>query len=559
MASEISVNVPDLGDFKSVEVIEILVKVGDVVQIDTPLATLETEKATMDVPSTAAGTVTEVMLQRGDKVTSGALVVKLAAAPVGAAASEVVQTPSVAPTVAAAVTPPPVEGTSRSMVSVTVPDLGDFKAVDVVDVLVKPGDVVEVDAALAILETEKATMDVPSTAAGRIVEVLIARGDKVASGAVVVKVEVLASASVASASAPAAVAVVAPVVAPAIAAVTQSAQPQPVGSVPVLAASSSAVRSVIEAGKAPIEDVGFSRAYAGPSVRLLAREMGVDLGKVQGSGAKGRITHDDVKNWVKRVLVGAPVASTGASLPRVPSVDHSKFGPISVEPLSRIQKISGPRLHASWVNIPHVTQYDDADITDLEATRAALKKETEAQGIKLTPLAFIIRACVQVLNKHPRFNSSLDDSGENLVLKQYMHIGFAADTPNGLVVPVLRDADRKDVYEIARDLALLSEKARSGKLTAADMQGGCFTISSLGGIGGTAFTPIINAPEVAILGVSKSSIKPIWNGSEFLPRLMLPLSLSYDHRVIDGASAARFTTDLSRALASTTGLLEAVP
>ncbi len=559
MASEISVNVPDLGDFKSVEVIEILVKVGDVVQIDTPLATLETEKATMDVPSTAAGTVTEVMLQRGDKVTSGALVVKLAAAPVGAAASEVVQTPSVAPTVAAAVTPPPVEGTSRSMVTVTVPDLGDFKAVDVVDVLVKPGDVVEVDAALAILETEKATMDVPSTAAGRIVEVLIARGDKVASGAVVVKVEVLASASVASASAPAAVAVVAPVVAPAIAAVTQSAQPQPVGSVPVLAASSSAVRSVIEAGKAPIEDVGFSRAYAGPSVRLLAREMGVDLGKVQGSGAKGRITHDDVKNWVKRVLVGAPVASTGASLPRVPSVDHSKFGPISVEPLSRIQKISGPRLHASWVNIPHVTQYDDADITDLEATRAALKKETEAQGIKLTPLAFIIRACVQVLNKHPRFNSSLDDSGENLVLKQYMHIGFAADTPNGLVVPVLRDADRKDVYEIARDLALLSEKARSGKLTAADMQGGCFTISSLGGIGGTAFTPIINAPEVAILGVSKSSIKPIWNGSEFLPRLMLPLSLSYDHRVIDGASAARFTTDLSRALASTTGLLEAVP
>ena len=494
MASEISVNVPDLGDFKSVEVIEILVKVGDVVQIDTPLATLETEKATMDVPSTAAGTVTEVLLQRGDKVASGALVVKLAAAAVGAAAPEVAQIPIVAPIVAAAVTPPPVEGTSRSLVTVTVPDLGDFKAVDVVDVLVKPGDVVEVDAALATLETEKATMDVPSTAAGRVVEVLIARGDKVTSGAVVVKLERLASASVATASAPAAVAVVAPVVAPVLAAVKQNAPPQPVASVPVVAASSSAVRSVIEAGKAPIEDVGFSRAYAGPSVRLLARELGVDLGKVQGSGAKGRITHDDVKNWVKRALVSAPVASTGASLPRVPSVDHSKFGPISVEPLSRIQKISGPRLHASWVNIPHVTQYDDADITDLEATRAALKKETEAQGIKLTPLAFIIRACVQVLKKHPRFNASLDDSGENLVLKQYMHIGFAADTPNGLVVPVLRDADRKDVYEIARDLALLSEKARSGKLTAADMQGGCFTISSLGGIGGTAFTPIINAP-----------------------------------------------------------------
>jgi pyruvate dehydrogenase E2 component (dihydrolipoamide acetyltransferase) len=249
----------------------------------------------------------------------------------------------------------------------------------------------------------------------------------------------------------------------------------------------------------------------------------------------------------------------GSGLPKVPQVDHSKFGEIRVEPLSRIQKISGPRLHASWVNIPHVTQYDEADITDLEATRAALKGQTESRGVKLTPLAFIIRACVNVLKQHPRFNSSLDESGENLIFKQYMHIGFAADTPNGLVVPVLRDADRKDVYEIARDLSTLSEKARGGKLTAADMQGGCFTISSLGGIGGTAFTPIINAPEVAILGVSKSSMKPVWNGAAFVPRLMLPLSLSYDHRVIDGASAARFTTDLAKALQHVAGLIEAVP
>ena len=251
--------------------------------------------------------------------------------------------------------------------------------------------------------------------------------------------------------------------------------------------------------------------------------------------------------------------SGGGGLPRIATVDFAKFGPVSVEPLTRVQKISGPRLHASWVNIPHVTQYDEADITDLEATRSALKKVTEEKGIKLTPLAFIIRACVQVLKKHPRFNASLDDSGENLVLKRYLHIGFAADTPQGLVVPVLRDADRKDVYEIARDLAALSEKARNGKLTAADMQGGCFTISSLGGIGGTAFTPIINAPEVAILGVSKSSMKPVWNGAAFMPRMMLPLSLSYDHRVIDGASAARFTTDLSRALEDIAALIEAVP
>ena len=400
----------------------------------------------------------------------------------------------------------------------------------------------------------------PSTAEGRVTEVLINRGDKVAAGAVVVMVEASSTpVKAAAVQAPAQPIVAMPISVPveiAVATTKPDAAPQPAAVPP----GTPAVRSHLEPGKTPIEDVGFSRAYAGPSVRLLARELGVDLGKVPGTGSKGRITHADVKNWVKQVLAtGQLPGSGGGGLPRIATVDFAKFGPVSVEPLTRVQKISGPRLHASWVNIPHVTQYDEADITDLEATRSALKKVTEEKGIKLTPLAFIIRACVQVLKKHPRFNASLDDSGENLVLKRYLHIGFAADTPQGLVVPVLRDADRKDVYEIARDLAALSEKARNGKLTAADMQGGCFTISSLGGIGGTAFTPIINAPEVAILGVSKSSMKPVWNGAAFMPRMMLPLSLSYDHRVIDGASAARFTTDLSRALEDIAALIEAVP
>jgi pyruvate dehydrogenase E2 component (dihydrolipoamide acetyltransferase) len=296
-------------------------------------------------------------------------------------------------------------------------------------------------------------------------------------------------------------------------------------------------------------------------VRQLAREMGVDLARVTGSGVKGRITHDDVKAWVKRALT-APVAASaaaGGALPRVPEVDFARFGPVEVQPLTRIQRIAGPRLHAAWVNLPHVTQFDEADITALDEARLRLKQKALDEGIKLTPLAFILRACVKVLQQFPRFNASLDASGENLVLKKYLHLGFAADTPNGLVVPVLRDADRRDVYEIARELGALSDKARAGKLTAAEMQGGGFTVSSLGGIGGTSFTPIINAPEVAILGVSRSSLKPVFVDGQFVPRLMLPLSLSYDHRVIDGADGARFTSALVAALADVRGLLEAVP
>jgi pyruvate dehydrogenase E2 component (dihydrolipoamide acetyltransferase) len=303
----------------------------------------------------------------------------------------------------------------------------------------------------------------------------------------------------------------------------------------------------------------FSAVYAGPSVRKFARELGVDLSRLTGSGPKARLTHDDVKAFVKKVMTEGAGAAGGAALPKIPEVDFAKFGPVETRPLGRIQRISGPRLHASWVNIPHVTQFDSADITDLEAVRAQLKGKAAKEGIKLTPLTFVLKACVKAVQEFPLFNTSLDARGENLVFKKYLHIGFAADTPNGLVVPVIRDADRKDIYELARELGELSEKAREGKLTPTQMQGGCFTISSLGGIGGTAFTPIINAPEVAILGVSRSSYQPVYRDGSFVPRLMLPLSLSYDHRVIDGALAVRFTTFLARALAEPRGLLEAIP
>jgi pyruvate dehydrogenase E2 component (dihydrolipoamide acetyltransferase) len=308
-----------------------------------------------------------------------------------------------------------------------------------------------------------------------------------------------------------------------------------------------------------VNEAGFATAHASPSVRQFARELGVDLARVRGSGQKGRVTPDDVKSFVKTVMSGAgapqAAASPGAALPKVPLVDYAQFGAVEIKPLTRVQKISGPRLHASWVNLPHITQFDTADITDLEEKRKALKAKAEKEGVKLTPLAFILRACVIALGQFPRFNASLDAAGENLVYKKYCHLGFAADTPNGLMVPVIRDADRKDVFALARALAELSEKARKGKLSGAEMQGGCFTVSSLGGIGGTAFTPIINAPEVAILGVSKSSFQPVYRDGAFVPRLLLPLSLSYDHRVIDGAEGARFTTALAQALAKVDALL----
>jgi pyruvate dehydrogenase E2 component (dihydrolipoamide acetyltransferase) len=469
------------------------------------------------------------------------------------------------------------------LVEVRVPDMGNFKDVAVIDILVKPGESIETEAPLVTLETEKATMDVPSTAGGVVEKIHVAKGGTVSTGDLIATVRAAAeptagaSADAGSASAPtppAAPPAAAKAPTPAPAASPASTAPAKPAAPGVADAAQSAKAAAPAASGAPattaskptlppINEPGFSQAHAGPSVRKFARELGVDLTRVKGSGFKGRITHDDVKGFVKTSLAAPATARApaggGGGLPVIPAIDFSLFGPVETKPLSRIQKISGPRLHASWVNIPHVTQFDEADITDLEAMRNKLKEKASQAGIKLTPLAFIVRACVKALQEFPQFNASLDPAGTSLVLKKYFNIGFAADTPNGLVVPVVHDANRKDIYEIARNLGELSEKGRAGKLSPNDMQGGCFTISSLGGIGGRAFTPIINAPEVAILGVSRSAMKPVYRDGTFVPRLILPLSLSYDHRVIDGATAARFTTFLAESLANVAGLVEAVP
>jgi len=466
--------------------------------------------------------------------------------------------------------------------------MGNFKDVAVIDVLVKPGDTIEPETPLVTLETEKATMDVPSTVGGVVERVVVAKGGHVNAGDVVVAVRseeqpgtaTVASPATSGAGSAAKTGNTGTVAAAGTQASSGTAARAAAPATPAAPASAAppAVRSDIATPPArtdegaqvlftPTLELGFSRAHGSPSVRKFARELGVDLGAVAGTGFKGRITHEDVKAFVKKTLAeptpGAgrseAAVARGGELPAIPPVDFAQFGPIETQPLSRIQRISGSRLHASWVNIPHVTQFDEADITELEQTRLALKDQAVSQGIKLTPLAFILRACVKALQEFPQFNASLDARRENLVFKKYLHLGFAADTPNGLLVPVVRDADRKDIYELARSTGELAEKARAGRLTLAEMQGGCFTISSLGGIGGTAFTPIINAPEVAILGVSRAAQRPVFIDGAFAPRLLLPLSLSYDHRVIDGALAVRFTTFLCRTLGDVRSLLEAVP
>ena len=537
MAERITVVVPDLGDFSDVEVIEVLVKAGDAIAVEAPLITLETDKATMDVPSTAAGRVAELSVKKGDRVSKGSPIAVVEAAGAAApgkpgkpaAAEKPAETPPAASAAPASAKPADLE--------VRVPDLGDFHDVEVIEVLVKEGDTVALESPLVTLETEKATMDVPSSAAGRIAKLHLAKGARVNAGDLVATVQG-AAATAQPAAAPAA--------------------PPPAAAPTAQDATVRMAAPAHAAAGAALPDL--RGAHASPSVRRFARELGVDLARVKGSGFKGRISEDDVKAFVKKALAGPPrTEAAGVALPRVPDVDFAAFGPVEVKPLGRIQKISGARLQAAWVNIPHVTQHDEADITELEKLRASLKDRAANRGIKLTPLAFIARASARVIAQFPNFNASLDASGQNLVFKKYLHLGFAADTPNGLVVPVIRDAGRKDVYELARDLGDLAGTARAGKLSAAEMQGGCFTISSLGGIGGTAFTPIINAPEVAILGVSKSQQRPVWRDGKFEPRLMLPLSLSYDHRVIDGAEAVRFVVVLAETLAAPASLTEAVP
>ncbi len=421
-------------------------------------------------------------------------------------------------------------------VEIKVPDIGNFKDVDVIDVMVKPGDQVEPEQGLITLETDKAAMDVPSPQAGTVKHLKLKKGDKVSEGSVILTMEVDETAAAAK-PAPKAKAS-----APATAAPAPAPAPSP-------APASQA--TVITPVTIPVNEAGFGKAHAGPSVRKLARELGVDLSRVTGSGQKGRITHEDVKGFVKAAMQGG----VAGGLPKVPEVDFARFGEIEIKPLSRIRKISGPRLQAAWVNVPHVTQHDEADISELDKVRKALKSDAEKVGAKLTLLAFIVKACVEGLQKFPDFNSSLDATGENLVYKKYFHIGFAADTPNGLMVPVIRDTDKKNLFQVAKELGELAARAREGKLKIDEMQGGTFSISSLGGIGGTSFTPIVNAPEVAILGVSRSQIKPMWDGKDFQPRLMLPISLSYDHRVIDGAAAARFTTFLCQVLAQVHNLV----
>jgi pyruvate dehydrogenase E2 component (dihydrolipoyllysine-residue acetyltransferase) len=452
---------------------------------------------------------------------------------------------------------------------VKVPDIGGFKDVNVIDVLVKDGQQIEKETPMVTIETEKAAMDVPAPVAGKIAQVKLKTGDKVSEGSVILLLEPTAEAAPAEQrAAPAA----APSAAPsgdASSAAASSKTPSAATAAPAPAAAPSQEKEPAAAAPAAaraaapaaapssgqVDEKAFSRAHASPSVRKFARELGADLGKVQGTGVKGRITQDDVKAHVKGLLAAAATAAPVSALPRVPVVDFAHFGEVEVKPLSRIQKISGARLQASWLNLPHVTQHEDADITDLEAARGALKAKAAQEEVRLTPLVFIIKACILALKEFPRFNASLDESGENLVFKKYFNIGFAADTPNGLVVPVIPNADQLSIYDTARALASLSEKARAGKLKATEMQGGSFTISSLGGIGGTYFTPIINAPEVAVLGVSRSTQKPVYERGAFVPRLMLPLSLSYDHRVIDGAAAARFVVFLAKTLGDVKALL----
>ncbi|EKF9136038.1 pyruvate dehydrogenase complex dihydrolipoyllysine-residue acetyltransferase [Vibrio cholerae] len=526
------VQVPDIGG-DEVEVTEIMVKVGDVVAEEQSLITVEGDKASMEVPAPFAGTVKEIKIAAGDKVSTGSLIMVFevaGAAPVAAPVQAAAPAAAAAPAVAA-------------LKEVQVPDIGGDE-VTVTEIMVNVGDSIREEQSLITVEGDKASMEVPAPFAGTLKEIKVAAGDKVKTGSLIMVFEVAGAA---------------PVAAPA-----QAAAPAPAQAAVPAAAAPAPAQVAVPAAAAPAASGEFQEnheySHASPVVRRLAREFGVNLAKVKGSGRKNRILKEDVQNYVKEALKrlesGAQATASGkgdgAALGLLPwpKVDFSKFGDTEVQPLSRIKKISGANLHRNWVMIPHVTQWDNADITELEKFRQeqnAMEAKRDT-GMKITPLVFIMKAAAKALEAFPAFNSSLSDDGESLILKKYVNIGIAVDTPNGLVVPVFKDVNKKGIYELSKELAEVSKKARGGKLTAADMQGGCFTISSLGGIGGTAFTPIVNAPEVAILGVSKSEMKPVWNGKEFAPRLQLPLSLSYDHRVIDGAEGARFITYLNECL-----------
>ncbi|KTC67884.1 pyruvate dehydrogenase E2 component [Legionella birminghamensis] len=536
MSDEIKVKVPDIGGAASVDVIELLVKPGDEIDVDTPLITLESDKASMEIPSPKAGKIKSVLVNVGDKVSEGDDILILLTDALDQPAEqtqadinpeEEKSSSALAPSVnqSAELKQPSIpQGTS--LLAVNIPDIGGASDVDVIEVMVQAGDLIEKDQALITLEGDKATMDIPSPAKGIVEKVAVKIGDKVSQGSLVLTMKSSDEVST-------------PVQAETENLAVVPEKPKPV---------EQEVKKAPVIEEKPVAAGSDTTAYAGPAVRRLAREFGVDLKLVKGSGRKGRISKEDVQNYVKSRLAEKPAAS-GFSLPEAPAIDFSKFGSIETKPLNKIKRLTGINVHRSWVSIPHVTQFDEADITDLEAFRKSESETANKAGYKLTVLAFVTKVVCKALQVFPQFNASLDKSGENLIYKQYFNIGIAVETPNGLVVPVIQGVDKLSVAGIATEMARLSAKARDKGLMPADMSGGCFTISSLGGIGGTAFTPIVNSPEVAILGLSRSSMKPVWDGKEFKARLMLPLSLSYDHRVIDGAEAARFTRYIAEALA----------
>lgn len=517
--SEITISVPDIGGAEDVDVIEVSVKPGDEVAEGDSLIVLETDKASMEVPATASGKVVSISVNVGDKVSQGSAICVLATS--GGAAE-----PAAAPAPAQAA-PAPAVASGSSELTITVPDIGGAEDVDVIEVSVKAGDEIAEGDSLIVLETDKASMEVPATASGKIVSIAVNVGDKVSQGSVIGVMMTSGGAAPAPAAAPAKAETAA-------APKAESSKPAP--------AAPAKVEEVVQTG-----DV-----YAGPAVRKLARQLGVDLGKVSGTGPRGRLVKDDVRNYVKKIVAGVQSGAAtggGAGIPRVPAVDFSKFGEIEMVKMSKIKKLTAENMTRNWLNVPHVTQWDDVDITELEAFRTGLKAEAEKRGSKLTPLPFLLKACAAALRAEPSFNVSMHHDGEHIVQKNYVHIGVAVDTPIGLLVPVVRDVDKKGLWELADEINVLAKKARDGKLMPAEMQGGCFTISSLGAMGGSGFTPMVNAPEVAILGVSRAQIKPVWNGKEFVPRNMLPISLSYDHRAVNGADAGRFFTFLTSVIA----------
>jgi pyruvate dehydrogenase E2 component (dihydrolipoamide acetyltransferase) len=538
----VEIKVPDIGDFADVSVIEVMVKVGDTVSQEQSLITVESDKASMEIPCSASGVVKEIKVKLGDKVHEGSVVLMLEATDsIAAPAASATKAPSIP-----ASAPAP-SASGSSLIEVMVPDIGDFKDVSVIELLVKPGDTVQVEQSLITIESDKASMEIPSSAAGVLKELKVKVGDKVNIGDFIALIQGSAAASNSAVTVP-----------------PQATDALPSGAA-LSVSSAVSVSSAPAPAQMPLHEPGAaissaaSVPHASPSVRKFARELGVPLEEVRGTGIKARITHEDVQAFSRSVMqgtvstkaqqskgVGASGSGAALGLLPWPVVDFAKFGPVERKPMSRIKKISGANLHRNWVMIPHVTNHDDADITELEAFRVSTNKENEKSGVKVTMLAFLIKACVSALKKFPEFNSSLD--GEDLVYKSYYNIGFAADTPNGLMVPVIKNADTKGVLQISQEMGELAKKARDGKLSPAEMTGATFTISSLGGIGGRYFNPIINAPEVSILGVCKSTMQPVWNGKEFAPRLMLPMSLSWDHRVIDGAAAARFNAHLGQIL-----------